>query len=505
MRKNILFLAAAAAMLVGCTETEELAKNQQVESADGRIDFSVYANRTTRAGKAGALDSETLKAADAGFGVFAYYTQNTRYDKYSSTPNFMYNQFVKWDADYNGWNYYPAKYWPNEYGSNATSKDIDYLTFFAYAPYVVANPNTGIVEGSQQDKNITEVSRSAAKGDPFVRYIVDTNPQSSVDLLWGVAANEDFKGLANPDAVVKADNCFIDLSKQVGASDGKIQWKFYHALAKLNVQIIAAADVAAVNGNPYAEPGTAAIPASDSTKIYLRSIDFTGFVTQGMLSLHSDEPLAEANLMPKWMNYDGTKLTVSNVTFYDGLKDGKEGYANNINAGEKPQGLNPVLLEEPTRTKWSEKKPGVPTDKYVNLFAGAENAGDAIFVIPTNEPMDITIDYDIMTSDSHLGKNLSDGVTKGSRIPNTIRHSLNNLVIEAGKSYVIKLILGVESVKVTAVEVESWTDEDPQVVELPYNPGEGSGSESGETPSGDNLNPDLQDETVNNGWSRMSN
>ena len=33
---------------------------------------------------------------------------------------------------------------------------------------------------------------------------------------------------------------------------------------------------------------------------------------------------------------------------------------------------------------------------------------------------------------------------------------------------------------------------------------QGKAGEGGDTPSGVGLNPDLQDETVNNGWSRMS-
>ena len=544
MKKRFIYFAAAAAMLAGCSETDELAKNQLSEVAeDGAVSFTVYTNRATRAGEPGIMTTDALKGTanepGPGFGIFAYHTNNSKYDERTSTPNFMYNQQVKWDAA-KKWTYDPVKYWPNEFGKNAVSEDIDYVTFFAYAPYVAVSPTTGIpvvdyngfdaeqfaqflgykAEGEQtavadfqakegykdagdaeealkmlfakqqQGKNVTAISRNADKGDPIVNYVVDTNPQTSVDLLWGVAADDSFKGLADGQATIAPSNCYIDLSKQIGVSDS-IRWKFYHALAKLNVQIIAASDIA-TQGTATYNPANAAELAK-ATKIYLRSIDFTGFAMRGALNLHSEPVTADYKLKPNWMNFDGTDLTAGTVTFYDGLKDGKEGYTDNIATGEKPLGLNPKLLEEPTTTTWADKQQGIPTENYANLFAGAEEADDAIFVIPTNERMAITVIYDIMTSDSHLSLNLSDGFTKGSRVQNKISQTLKDLKLEAGKAYTIKLVVGIESVKID-VAVEDWdTTEAAKDVDLPYNPGEGMNNE---------IQPD-DDYTVNDGWSRI--
>ncbi len=513
MKKRFIYLAAAAAMLAGCSETDELNLAQATKAGDGAVSFSIYTNRAvTRAGQAGVINTDSLKKGN-GIGVFAYHTNNSRYDERNSLPNFMYNQQVKWNAAVgNGvWEYSPLKYWPNEFGTNAVSEDIDYVTFFAYAPHVAVNPTTGIPEvdyskfepigfaqylgyrdttdfrqkegykdssdavealkmlyaKQQQGKNITSISRNADKGDPIVRYVVDTNPQTSVDLLWGVAAKDNaFKGLAGPDEVTEG-NCYIDLSKQIGTADS-IRWNFRHALAKLNVQIIAAADTATQGLTTY-EPKNAE-ELETATKIYLRSIDFTGFATRGALNLHSEATTVDYKLKPNWTNYDGTDLTAANVTFYDGLKDMKEGYTDNIAPGEKPQGLNPVLIEEPTTTTWADKRQGIPTKDYVNLFAGAKTASDAIFVIPTNERMTITVVYDIMTRDTLLSQKLSDGFTQGSRVQNKISQTLQNLKIEAGKAYTIKLVVGIESVKVT-VEVAEWDDKEAeQKVDLPYNP-----------------------------------
>ena len=526
--KKIFFFAAAAAMMAACSENDQLALNQQVQDQqDKGIQFGVYTNRAvTRAGQPGSLNTDALKEGD-GIGVFAYHTNNSKYDERTSLPNFMYNQQVKGNgAVGNGvWEYSPLKYWPNEFGTNAVSEDIDYVTFFAYAPYVAVNPTTGIPEvdyskfnanefakylghadttafkqkegykdstdavaalkmlyaNQQQGKNITSISRNADKGDPIVRYVVDTNPQTSVDLLWGVAAKDNaFKGLAGPDEVTEG-NCYIDLSKQIGTADS-IRWNFHHALAKLNVQIIAAADTATQGLTTY-EPQNAK-DLETATKIYLRSIDFTGFATRGALNLHSEATAVDYKLKPNWTNYDGTDLTAANVTFYDGLKDLKEGYTDNIAPNEKPQGLNPVLIEEPTPAKWADKRPGIPTKAYANLFAGAKSASDAIFVIPTNERMTITVVYDIMTRDTLLSQNLSDGFTKGSRVQNKISQTLQDLKLEAGKAYTIKLVVGIESVKVT-VEVAEWDDtEAEQKVDLPYNPNGGNDSQGGETTPG---------------------
>ena len=148
MKKSVICLAAAATMLAGCSETDELNLAQATKAGDGAVSFSIYTNRAvTRAGQAGVINTDSLKKGN-GIGVFAYHTNNSRYDERNSLPNFMYNQQVKWNAGVgNGvWEYSPLKYWPNEFGTNAVSEDIDYVTFFAYAPYVAVNPTTGIPE-----------------------------------------------------------------------------------------------------------------------------------------------------------------------------------------------------------------------------------------------------------------------------------------------------------------------------------------------------------------------
>ena len=495
MKKLFLF-AATAAMLAGCSDTEELALNQaQQEVGQGEVSFSVYTNRSTRGGVAGEMTTDALKAEGAGFGVFAYHTNNSFYDSQNSEINFMYNQKVTWEGDETGeggqWVYSPLKYWPNEFGENAKSNNIDYVTFFAYAPFVNFYPSTGVApvaEGQdanqQQWKNITAASRNGDTGDPVIRYMVDTNPSTSVDLLWGVAADEKFVGMADATkpTQLKTNGCFIDLSKQKGVND-KINWKFYHALAKLNVQIIAANDVVTQDVDPYTPKDK---PVHNATRVYLRWIEFTGFTMNGALNLHSNPAADEASTpRARWMAYDGaTDLKPATVRFNDGLMDGKEGTENNMNPNERVLGaLNPVLVEPTTPAAgWTAKEGGIPTNKYINLFdgAGEDNedeeyvAADAsIYVIPTGESMTINMLYDIQTADARLGNYLSDGKTKGFRVANAITNTLQDLKIEAGKAYTIKIVVGLESVKVDAT-VKGWDDSEEAVANMPENPEPGA-------------------------------
>jgi hypothetical protein len=427
----------------------------------------------------------------------------------------MYDQQVKWDDTKKVWTYEPVKYWPNEFGDAANSDDFDKVTFFAYAPYVNFTVNTGIPvvndgekADSVQKKNIVGTVKNTTSGDPFIKYIVDTDPATSVDLLWGVAAESNgYRGLnytgINDDNNVIPGNCYIDLTKQIGTTDS-IKWNFKHALAQLNIQIISAVDTATQGNDIYApkenatQYGTNADSKIDSlTKVYLRWIEFSGFVMKGALNLHSEdvETPGVANAQPNWKGFDGTnELVIENVRFNDGLKEGKEGTTNNIQKTELPVALNPMIIEESfeaeyakateeqkakMKDSWKYKKAGIPTAEYANLFAtkdvngdpASPNAADPIYVIPTGEELTIEGLYDVMTKDEKLAGLLSDNKTHGSAIENKI-YKETGVVIEAGKSYIIKIVVGLESVKFS-VEVTPWVESSPKEndVDLPFNPG----------------------------------
>jgi hypothetical protein len=275
--------------------------------------------------------------------------------------------------------------------------------------------------------------------------VVDWNPQTSVDLLWGVqkSTNNDINGLP-----------FLNQIKpKISESTA---FNFRHALAKLNVQIDAHFDEIEHINNA---------PSDDSTRIYVRSITFEGFAAKGALNLNNttaDTPL--------WMDYAGIdNLVAEPVTIFDGRKDGKEGQKDGEATREKVIGLNPEIVQSFPYYETDSLTNGV-TNKMVNLFkpfSSTDGNKDPIFVIPNGDPISITIVYDVETQDKNLAGYLSDGVTHGSTIENTITKKLE-VTMAAGKAYKITLHLGMTSVKVEAT-VEDWATGADSWVDLPLN------------------------------------
>ena len=179
MKKILLFTVAAATAMAftGCSQSSELAdtESNNTETTQKAISFDTYLSKTTRAGVAGAQNTETLKTN--GFGVFAYYTGQNAYAK-TTTPNFMYNTKVSVPTEPTGstaFTYSPARYWPNNVG--------DKLSFFAYAPYVEVTAGTGLP--ADVKSGITALSNNAYTGAPTVTYKLADDKTQSVDLLWG--------------------------------------------------------------------------------------------------------------------------------------------------------------------------------------------------------------------------------------------------------------------------------------------------------------------------------
>ena len=158
-------------------------------------------------------------AQEGGFGVFAYYHDNTTYSSSSSVLNFMYNQQVTGtDVTSPVWTYTPVKYWPNETessyyeaGTSATNNNVDKLSFFAYAPYI--NTPSG--------NNITGFAPDGTTGDPWVTYVSPTasstaDPAPGVDLLYANSLNK---------------------YNQIDVVNQKVKFEFKHALASLSYEL----------------------------------------------------------------------------------------------------------------------------------------------------------------------------------------------------------------------------------------------------------------------------
>ena len=512
MKKHLFIAAAAVLALASCTTSEETFQGidfAQEEAQNNAIQFGTYMGNQvmTRAGKTGSLNTEGLKATDAGFGVFAYYTNTDDYT-YSAitttgatgqttlTPNFMYNQKVTWsttratDGTYiTNWVYAPVKYWPN----NLSNTDVDdqnndtnsdpakasenggKITFFAYAPYV---DHTAASLGTD---GITAITKNDVKSDPILTYVVPAtgNP---VDLLWGTYGNTstNVNATANAGVVYNASGSNYaqsilphwtdagpshttsdgyklnaDLTKQ--KTNGKVDFAFKHALAKVG------------GSQDYTSSG---ITMPHGLQIILDVDDEKGAEKGGSF------------------NNAETKVTVTSVkieakSFVDGDKDGvgddgeylKElqgnfnlanGYWNItgtkgnsseaaksthlINGdGSGAQGtLNPAIAEpaslEDGAAAWNGLVNGVLTTAQ-NVYSN--EAAPLVFIPGTNPELTITVKYTVRTKDANLAKGYSQVVqtiTKKVTFKNPV---------ELNKQYSLLMHLGLTSVKFTA-SVSDW-------------------------------------------------
>lgn len=471
MKKTIFMLPALALMLfAACSSEDAVTKDntaQLNETPENAIGFDAYLNRTTtRAGKVGVLDNSKLQAADAGFGVFAYYADGDLYTE-NATPNFMYNQKVYY---YTGdWKYEPIKYWPNEFGSQAISTGVDRVTFFAYAPYVAVEPTTGQLTstytGDETTMGITSLTRNGKSGDPYVRYVGTFNHADCVDLCYGVAAEAFTSSVGSGDGANKINKGepYINVAKPAVGS--KIYFDFKHALAMLNVNVDADVDIVSHDGGDVLD---------GKTRIWVRSITFDGIAQRGYLNLNSGI----------WYDImDNNKISHASVTIHDGRRDGSEALADDTY--ESPTGFNDALVQSGvyntavadgttfpyTSFECSDDTRTGVTGENKDLFGGS------LMVIPANEQLKVTIVYDVETADATLPTYLSDGSTKGSTVENKITKNItlggSALKLESGKAYTLNLHLGMTSVTFNAT-VSDWVEGGEANVDLPFNADNGN-------------------------------
>lgn len=201
MKKKLFLglLAAAAVSFTACQKDEVISEIPQ----DQAIGFGTYVGRDAQT-KASVTDqTEMEKDTYAGFGVFAYYTENNPYAN-TFTHDFMNNQPVKWDSK---WDYNPKKYWPG--GANKVS-------FFAYAPYTDVNVTPTPTE------NITAFAYdNGDNGNPTLSFTVEDDVDKQIDLLY-----------ATP---------------QIDKTTGTISFDFFHALSRIGFKVKTSNDQYKIN------------------------------------------------------------------------------------------------------------------------------------------------------------------------------------------------------------------------------------------------------------------
>ena len=381
--KKFKFLAMAAAVLTFAACSEELVptpdevRNQAPES--NAITFSTYMGRTglTRAGATGSIDTDKLKEANYGFGVFAYYTGTKTYGQYQAKTysketgkdgtkdkiaNFMFNQKVEWnnglpDSYVSKWSYTPLKYWPNEVSGDAdhdtddqnnnTSNDPALgsganggnVSFFAYAPYVEMQDNhalagTGIYRINGKG---TLPGANAQTGDPIITYILPSDAKTpAVDLLWGTAGTNGTGVAGAANLGVQGDgDATTDMGGTAEAKKyaesiigsyrtnadltkqttvGTVNFAFKHALAKIG---------GSYTGSGVGDDEDGSTPTNGLLAI-LDLDDLEGAESGGSL----EEYLAINDLVsgskPEWNKYN-TKVTINELVIEGGKQLTDEG------------------------------------------------------------------------------------------------------------------------------------------------------------------------------------
>lgn len=326
MKKLLFMFATAALMLTACSSEDDIVQGGGSLSqlgASGALGFDVYTASATKAGDpVGVMNTDKLKTAGKGFGVFAFYQDNVNYPdpNTSLAPNFMFNEHVYYSGS---WTYYPLKYWPNETENDSQSPaatstgQVDKLSFFAYAPYVnltttetmtinrspsttepayvEATPSSGILAITKEDRS----------GDPLVEWKYSTNLDQNVDLLWGVApVGMSYTDVSGGTTTAAAGKPLLNMVKP--DKDQKMKFLFQHALSRIGMTVVSAIDQvpAGDDGNVY---------KNDQTRVLIKSVEIYGdFGKQGVLNLNN--PTAN---VANWIAESVDKSSVSGEKLFE--------------------------------------------------------------------------------------------------------------------------------------------------------------------------------------------
>ena len=477
MKKFILLSASALALLASCSsESDQLSgiTPDAQPSALAPISFGTYFSNSTvtRAGTPGAINTTDALKASAGFGVFAYYTQDKDYDATgeNQTPNWMYNQQVKWDGT-SAWTYSPLKYWPNDNTTaddkGATGTTSSKVSFFAYAPFA-GDPATGAVAAGETS-GITAFSANDATGHPTVTYKLAADGKQ-VDLLWGTAAEgKSYETVTGSNVTVKkvsdAALAPTNLNLQKLKTGQKIMFLFKHALAKFGGS----------NETTKTKPDGKTEPVSTTNGLQVKlDIDKDGAITGGDKDDATKVTIKNIEIVnknstatnPEDLNGDGTAddndkivsggtfdlatgLWTASTTDYVDIDHTITSPGSKTGTGSETERSNATIadaLAEPatvaTGTEgWDALPTGVTTTAQ-NVYK--EESNPLVFIPGTKPCFKITVEYVVRTKDAHLAKGYTEAVQK-------ITHNVAfQDAVQVNKKYNLLIHLGLTSVKFEA-------------------------------------------------------
>ena len=292
---KFLTIIAAVLLSVSCSTDDEKSSGIYQPSGDTIRFEATTGGAFTRAvtGEIGSdanlqdLTFENHPSANAnprGFGVFAAYTGQLKYENTTVSADFMYNQQVTYSSS--AWEYNPVKYWPNETN--------DYVSFFAYAPYEPSPDDDG--------RCIIDISKNTDLGDPWVNYRLSKDPwntdgnaatEPQVDLMY--AFNNTGTGAAKWYDQTKNAGTIIDY-------DDSLKFTFNHALGCFAHEVtLQLNDDLRTKLNGYA-----------TITINSFNITYNNLTNKARLILNPE--ISGTNAYANWKEIISSELTVSRTT-----------------------------------------------------------------------------------------------------------------------------------------------------------------------------------------------
>lgn len=499
MKEKIFFrlvlVAGAATMLAACTSEsdnspsakisyESVAAAQQVPVTFGTYIGEQAITRATTGYVGNISDAATLQGATVEFGVFGFYTGEELYYNTSNgatptpapasgsaasatKPNFMYNQEMTYSGS--AWTYNPIKYWPNDFNGTspypvdtqstdgaASGTKNNYLSFFAYAPYIknLTQTDATTIDGAGQagaTSGITNFSGNDYAGNPTVTYVIGNDGQN-VDLLWGIynastgqnvlSAGTNVGGnVLIPGPIAGKANTNINMQKQKTA--GKIIFDFKHALAKIGDITVDSwiDDVAATTG--HTDIGAA-------TRITVKSITIED--ADGSMKNSGRFDLATGD----WSNLTGT------LDFSHQLNQSADVPSSNqwqLADGIREPAAPAALI---TSHAWNATIPTGVTEVAQTVYKTA-NHYPVVFIPGSTPKLTFVIDYFVRTLDPNLATEYS---VVEQQITKTVTFGAPAAL---NTKYDINLHLGLTSVKFDVNAVSGWDGGTTQTVHLPIN------------------------------------
>lgn len=449
MKKLILFAASAVAVLASCTQNEEF--NSPVANNETPISFGTYLGRGTRAAATGNITTAQVLAQKGGFGVFAYYTESTKYTagQTAYAPNFMNNQKVEGTNDASPvWSYTPLKYWPNANSTTADNigavgEEGGLVSFFAYGPYADAAGTTGI----------TKLPTKSDKTDPVIEYTMAANGEN-VDLLWGTSnttssiagttTGQSNEGTANTGETLTGGKGKVNANLTKQKVDGKIGFNFKHALAKLGGSGDDATDAKTGTGLQV----VLGVAKKDGSAITGEALDAATKVTIQSITVTNDLQSTDATANEAAKKSFASKGSLNLATGAWTVASTDEGATFTSTIGKAGEtGVTATIKDNLLYTSTLASLPTGVTTTAQNVYKEETNP---IVMIPGTTPQfKITIKYNVTTADAALDGGYSD-------VTNTITKTITfPTEVEMNKMYNIVLRLGLTDVKVEAT-VADW-------------------------------------------------